>query len=276
MGKEARVALYAPSALAPYVSLPSTFGGTTLYYSGTTVSGTSTWVSTALKGYTPKSIGPLTTYPTPAPTSAIILFSNKEPAASILAAAVPLNATVTPIPNGAWSGSASTFSTSTISSRSSATHSHPAQTITQTPTPAPSTGLSTGAKAGIGVGVAGGVIAAAALTALFVILRRRRNKEQPTINNYSAFPEKSAAWTAPLPDSPPNSGEYYHHSSFPAAIYEVGASPGEEEGVRKAISPPQPGWELDGEGASEMDGEGVISEMDGREPAGGEGGRYAT
>lgn len=49
MGDDARVALYAPSALAPYVSLPSTYGGPTLYYSGTTVDGTSTWISTALE-----------------------------------------------------------------------------------------------------------------------------------------------------------------------------------------------------------------------------------
>ena len=50
MGSNARVAIYAPSTLAPYVSLPSTIGGSTGYYSGTIISGTSTWVSTAIAG----------------------------------------------------------------------------------------------------------------------------------------------------------------------------------------------------------------------------------
>lgn len=36
MGSEARIALYAPSTLLPYVSLPSTVGGSTGYYSTTT------------------------------------------------------------------------------------------------------------------------------------------------------------------------------------------------------------------------------------------------
>jgi hypothetical protein len=50
MGSDARVALYAPSALAPYVSLPSTRDGSTSYYSGTTVNGVSTWIQTAISG----------------------------------------------------------------------------------------------------------------------------------------------------------------------------------------------------------------------------------
>lgn len=50
MGTDARVALYAPSTLAPFVSLPSTVGGPKTYYSGTTINGTSTWVSTAILG----------------------------------------------------------------------------------------------------------------------------------------------------------------------------------------------------------------------------------
>jgi len=50
MGSEARVALYAPTKLAPYVSLPATRGGTTGYYSGITVDGTSSWVETAVSG----------------------------------------------------------------------------------------------------------------------------------------------------------------------------------------------------------------------------------
>lgn len=44
------MAIYAPSTLAPYVSLPSKVGGSTGYYSPTVVSGTSTWVETAIAG----------------------------------------------------------------------------------------------------------------------------------------------------------------------------------------------------------------------------------
>jgi len=50
MGSDARVALYAPKALAPYVSLPSSLGGSTGYYSPTVVSGASTWIETAVAG----------------------------------------------------------------------------------------------------------------------------------------------------------------------------------------------------------------------------------
>ena len=50
MGSEARAALYAPSTLAPFVSLPQTFGGSTGYYSPITSDGTPTWVETAVKG----------------------------------------------------------------------------------------------------------------------------------------------------------------------------------------------------------------------------------
>ena len=50
MGSEARVVLYAPSTLAPYVSLPKVYRGSTGYYSQMTVSGTMTWDSTAIKG----------------------------------------------------------------------------------------------------------------------------------------------------------------------------------------------------------------------------------
>lgn len=50
MGSEARVGLYAPSKLAPYVSLPTRRGGSTGYHSGTTINGTSTWIETAIPG----------------------------------------------------------------------------------------------------------------------------------------------------------------------------------------------------------------------------------
>ena len=51
MGSEARVGLYAPSTLLPYVSLPSTYGGSTGYYSTTTNSdGEFSVISTAIFG----------------------------------------------------------------------------------------------------------------------------------------------------------------------------------------------------------------------------------
>lgn len=50
MGWEGRVALKGPSKLAPYVSLPKTYDGTTAYFSGIKVNGTSTWIETAIPG----------------------------------------------------------------------------------------------------------------------------------------------------------------------------------------------------------------------------------
>ena len=57
MGTDARVALYAPSTLAPWISLPTDHAGSRTYYSGTTVNGTSTWVSTAIVGCKWQSMG---------------------------------------------------------------------------------------------------------------------------------------------------------------------------------------------------------------------------
>ena len=50
MGSDARVALYAPQTLTPYVSLPNVAGGPKTYFSPITVSGTLSWFSTAVKG----------------------------------------------------------------------------------------------------------------------------------------------------------------------------------------------------------------------------------
>jgi hypothetical protein len=56
MGSDARVALYAPSTLAPYVSLPTSVGGSTGYISTTVMNGTSTWISTVIPGCQSSSI----------------------------------------------------------------------------------------------------------------------------------------------------------------------------------------------------------------------------
>ena len=53
MGSNARVAMSAPSKIAPFVSLPSTVGGSTGYYSFYTNNGTTTWVETAVSGCKP-------------------------------------------------------------------------------------------------------------------------------------------------------------------------------------------------------------------------------
>jgi hypothetical protein len=52
MGDDARVGLFAPSTLAPYVSLPTKYGGLTGYISTTTRNGTVTWISTVITGCT--------------------------------------------------------------------------------------------------------------------------------------------------------------------------------------------------------------------------------
>lgn len=52
MGDNARVALYAPDPLAPYVSLPSSANGSTGYFKPTTTSGSITWDSIPLSGCT--------------------------------------------------------------------------------------------------------------------------------------------------------------------------------------------------------------------------------
>jgi hypothetical protein len=258
MGSAARVALYAPSALAPYVSLPSTFGGQTLYYSTTRISGTETWISTALKGYTPTSIGPFTTYSPAAPTSVVQLFPHSKPAPSTLAAAVSLNATVTPVPNGAWSGGASS-STNTPST----TTSQGPQTVTAPPSEThhvhESSGLSTGAKAGIGVGVAGGVIGIAALLGVMYLLRRRRNQNsKPELAGEPehTFSDKSPGWQpgSAYHSPQPSYSEAYAYHGVPQVIHEAGSSAAEEDHVRKAISPPPPPMELPAESqAQEMD-----------------------
>jgi hypothetical protein len=53
MGKDARVALYAPDALAPWALLPNGTVTTTAYFKTYTTDGTVTWTSTAIKGCKP-------------------------------------------------------------------------------------------------------------------------------------------------------------------------------------------------------------------------------
>ena len=188
---------------------------------------------------TPASIGPLTTYTTPAPTSVVQLFPNVSPAPSTLPAAVSLSATVTPTPNGVWSGSSS--STSTSSHSKPASNAGPqTETVTATSTPAP--GLSTGAKAGIGVGVALGVVAVGVAAGACFFIRKRRRGQQADPSG--SFPQKSAEWQN-YTNAPPGSQAYYGYHGAPAVIHEAGTSDVQEDEVRKALNPPP--TELDAE-----------------------------
>lgn len=64
MGSDAKVALYAPSQLAPYLSLPTSIGGSTGYISTTKINGTSTWISTVIPGCKLQLEGVSLCYPT--------------------------------------------------------------------------------------------------------------------------------------------------------------------------------------------------------------------
>ncbi|KAK5122510.1 hypothetical protein LTR85_004094 [Meristemomyces frigidus] len=167
MGDDARVALYAPLQLAPYVSLPSSFGGQTSYYSGTTINGTSTWISTAIVGYTPATVKELTTY-RDGPSSIVQINAEASPSPSTNLAASTLSATAT-----AAAGSSSAPSATQTSASSTSTAAAPASTASTS-----SDALSPGAKAGIGVGVAGGVclLAAVAFAAYLWGKRQRQRK----------------------------------------------------------------------------------------------------
>lgn len=162
MGSDALVALYAPSTLAPYVSLPSTAGGSTGYYSPTLSDGTSSWVETAVAGYTPSEFTQLTTY-RDAPTTSVWVDAKATPGPSTYASAASYTgAAPTPTDTNDIGSDGETSSGTDPSLATSASDA--------------SDGLSTGAKAGIGAGVGGGVLLLAILVLAFCLIRRRRNK----------------------------------------------------------------------------------------------------
>lgn len=266
MGNLARVGLYAPSMLVPYVSLPSSIGGSTGYYSATTINGTSSWVSTAISGYTPTSIGPMTTYSTPAPTSIVLIYPDGTPVPSTYPAAHSLNATVLAAiqsgnPKTVSPTSTSSQTTSTLSTSAPATSS-----TTPSPTPTSSSGLSTGEKIGIGVGVAGFVclLAAVAIVA-WLMGRRKRNKvaeqQQPAQQAPEAYSDKPAGWDGSHYGAAPPYG-YQHSPRFsegspyygsPPGRYEAPSPPMEQMAFKREAGSPPP-MELEGQhGAQEMD-----------------------
>ncbi|KAF2160616.1 hypothetical protein M409DRAFT_29004 [Zasmidium cellare ATCC 36951] len=190
MGNLALVALYAPSKLAPYVSLPSTFGG----------------METAVPGYAPESFTQLTTY-RPAPRSGVWVDAEATPGTGTYAAA------------RSWTGRAPTVSAEGTGSGESSGNA----TVTATGSAGPilqsgtslaaaGAGLSTGAKAGIGVGVAGGVLLLAALGMCLFCFGRKRSRrdradqQQQRQQQYPQSPPQTQMTThiPPYPSPPPH------------------------------------------------------------------------
>ncbi|KAF2769820.1 hypothetical protein EJ03DRAFT_84368 [Teratosphaeria nubilosa] len=273
MGSDARVALYAPSVLAPYVSLPSTYGGNTSYYSPVTIAGTKTWIETALPGYTPATVTQLTKYED-GPSSVVQIIPNLKPAASTVSAPVSPSA----IP------SVTSTPPFTASSTTTPTSSTPPSVVTKPS----SQGLSQGAKAGIGVGVAGGflLLASVAFAAyLYGNRQRKRNAEasqqqpqppgiapdgsttySPSMQQSSPYQPSTAdktpswqpGWPQPYPPPPQFGPQQPYPYSFPAQppYLSLSAPLLDEAPYKENVVAPQP-MELEAhetEGAVEVSG----------------------
>ena len=191
------------------MSLPATAGGSTGYYSTTTISGTVSWVSTAIKGCkysfrsrsyhtcrpywskypwtdTPASDGPPTTYFPPAPTKVVEISPGLQ--VSTYPAAVSPGATATPIP---WLEVASTSSFAP-SSAAGPTHNHKSSSTTSA-APSPKADLSEGAIAGTVVGVGSGLALAAAATATncFASAIERTSKYRTCLHSHIVMVQRS-------------------------------------------------------------------------------------
>ncbi|EME81243.1 uncharacterized protein MYCFIDRAFT_81317 [Pseudocercospora fijiensis CIRAD86] len=203
MGSDALVALYAPEKLAPYVSLPSSIGGSTGYYSPTVSAGSNSWVETAVPGYTPTPFTQLTTY-RDAPTTPIQIQPDATPGPSTYASAASYTAP------SSRSTSTRSSDTTAASASGSATLSGDASLVSHSN--APDTGLSTGAKAGIGVGAGVGFCLTVALIVALILLRRRNNKEAkahpapPPAPSYPGTPHMQQQQLAPYPYGSPMQG----------------------------------------------------------------------
>lgn len=239
MGSNARVAIYAPSTLAPYVSLPSTIGGSTGYYSTTIISGTSTWVSTAIAGYTPSSFTQLTTYRA-APTSAVLINEDQTPAPSTYSPARSYTPTATA------SAAASSYP-STPKNYSPTMTSGTTPTLATSNSTTPSSGLSTGAKAGIGVGVAAGICLFAALGWIIFLMgkrhrERRLQQPQPQYGQGPQYPQSPPMPTEGLqyPQGPPMQGSHWTpYLGGPTPYHDVPAMYVDEtRGMKPLYSPP--------------------------------------
>ncbi|KAK5133567.1 hypothetical protein LTR08_007606 [Meristemomyces frigidus] len=269
MGDDARIALYAPTTLAPYVSLPSTIGGSTGYYSPTTVNGTSTWVSTAVAGYTPATVTELTTYED-GPSSIVRINAKATPSASTNQAAHSMSATATAPANTASTTSASVSSTSSATSVSSTSSASAAASTAALS----SNELSPGVKAGIGVGVVGGVclLAAVGLAAFLWGKRQRQRKAHQDVQpaqgpqsppmqqgtpHYPSPGDKPPGWQPGYPMGPPFQQSLYYDPNQQSPYMHDGQpqhwaampSPPPDERLQKqvSLSPPLAPTELPAE-----------------------------
>ncbi|KAF7194209.1 hypothetical protein HII31_04446 [Pseudocercospora fuligena] len=215
MGSEAKVALYAPSTLLPYVSLPTTVGGSTGYYSTTTDSAGS-WmvITTVIPNYTPTPWTQFTTYDRNVPDTAVVILDGVTPSPSTNSPAyVYTDSTppaTAPVDSPTNSPSSTAGSTLTAPPTSGDTSGSPSQSVASTSTSSPSptaaaSGLSTGAKAGIGAGVAGGVCLAAAIgICWFLYARRRRRNNTNKVETQQSPPQyPQMPQMAPYQQAPP-------------------------------------------------------------------------
>lgn len=231
MGVNARVALFAPTQLAPYVSLPSTFGGSTAYFSTKKINGTMTWEETAIPGCmysgaaSSRSVSGLTNeqilrrqyrhsqlIETPARLCASIQLPShchrrvvSPPIASATPTSAAMSTTSSPTSIESTSSSSDTESTSTTNS--------PAADANTASTSSTSAGLSTGAKVGIGVGVAGGVLllAAVALAAYLLGKRPGQSKGHPVQQGTNLLGAQSPPQPFPSPAEKPYGWQPGYH-----------------------------------------------------------------
>lgn len=276
MGSLARVGAYGPSKLQPYASLPSQAGGSTGYFSPTTISGTATVVSTPIDGYTPDSIGPIT-YATPPPQQIVKINPDGNPAPSDGTALLP-NLSQPPIPSTGVLAESSSFPPAALRGSTSGlptgtgggNNNNNGPSSTGSSSGASSTGgsssddnegggggLTTGAKVGLGVGIAGGVCLIAAIILAAVVLRKRKQPakgpeaDPDYIQGYQDKTHDSYASTAPV------AGYYDPHfrGSPSPGLYEAPQTPQEEEIAKKRLTPqgPQGPQELAGSQVHEID-----------------------
>jgi len=194
MGSDARVALFAPSTLLAYVSLPPTPGGSTGYYSATTDSaGSYSIISTAIRGYTPASSDfTLPTTYRAAPTTASYINAAATASPSTLSPAEIWTATTpyTPPADATSTGTATSSGSSTGTSSATSTST------------SSSSGLSEGAQIGIGVGVGVGGAILLALGAFFFLRHRKSKKTAAAAASAPSAPDDHKHQSPPQPGYP--------------------------------------------------------------------------
>ncbi|KAI5358030.1 hypothetical protein Slin15195_G063600 [Septoria linicola] len=226
MGSDAYVALYAPLTLAPYVSLPSSIGGSTGYSSPTVSdvrlrglrllslavgiaqkSSHNTVCLAELQPDTPSPFTQLTSYRA-APTTAVQIDPSAIPGPSTYALAASYTAPATRSTNAIDNGSSCTVSaTASLATASGQV----------------GRGLSTGTKAGIDVGIGGGVFLLAAFGLCFFLAHRRKKTDTaqtaataPVRQLYPGSPYSHMQTAPPYPySSPPTQGSNW--SGYPTA-----------------------------------------------------------